>query len=127
VARAAFLDIYERFAGVVLNVPLAYNPSSEVGPIEALAELQFRARLDPAGGSATVEFFLPRPETVRLTAVDVTGRQVAVLAEGPETAGWHQISWNLRDGEGRPLPSGVYFVKLMAGKEAPARKLVVIR
>ncbi len=127
VARAAFLDIYARSAGQVMSVPLAYSPSSDVDVAAPLAGLQLRTRFDPMGGTALAEFFLPRPVGVRLTVVDVTGRLVATVAEGPYPAGWHQAVWNLRDGESRRVPSGVYFARLEAGGEAPTSKLLVIR
>ena len=126
VARAAFLDIYARFPGQVVNMPLAYNPSSEVATPGSIAEVQFRTRIDPVGGIAVAEFFLPRPESVRLAIVDVTGREVATVADGAFSAGWHQVSWNLRDRENRRVSSGVYFARLEAGRESPTRKLLVV-
>jgi len=127
VARAAFLDIYSQFTGHVMNIPLAVNPASDTGDPADLASVQFRARFDPADGKALAEFYLPQPETIRLTAVDVTGREVATIAQGDFSAGWHQASWDLRDRTEQRVASGVYFVKLQAGRETPARKLVVIR
>ena len=127
VARAAFADIYSRFAGEILYVQLAYNPSSGVGSPEALAEVQFRVRVDAAGGNTLVEFYLPRSETVRLTIADVSGREVRVLAEAPFSTGWHQLEWNQIDSAGRRVAAGVYFAKLRAGREAPTRKILVVR
>jgi hypothetical protein len=127
VAMAAFVDIYDRYAGQVLYVPLALNPTSGVDPSEALATLQFRARVDAMGGNALMEFSLPEPTTVRLTVLDVAGREVAVVVESPFSTGWHQVSWDLRDGRQGRLPSGVYFARLQAGREESVRKLLVIR
>lgn len=126
VARAAFLDIYARFPGQVVSVPLAYNPSSEAPPAQSITEVQFRTRLDPVGGIAVAEFFLPRPETIRLTVVDVTGREVATIAEESFPVGWHQRSWNLEDRQGQRVPSGVYFLRMQVGREAPTRRLVIV-
>lgn len=126
-ARAVFADIYDRYAGVVLDVPLARNPSSGVNPAEAPVALQFRTRLDGDARIALLEFYLPRAGRVRLTVADVSGREVAVVAEEFFAAGWHQATWNLRDGTGRRVSSGVYFARLEAGAEAPSRKILVIR
>ena len=125
--RAAFADIYDRFAGQVVYVPLALNPSSDVSPGNVPTTLQFRTRLDADAGAALLEFYLPHAGRVRLTVVDVTGRQIAVVAEEPFPPGWHQVTWSLRDGAGRRVPSGVYFAKLEAGAEAPSRKILVVR
>lgn len=125
--RAVFADIYDRFAGQVVYVPLALNPSSDVSPGNVPTTLQFRTRLDADAGAALLEFYLPHAGRVRLTVADVTGRQIAVVAEEPFAPGWHQVTWSLRDGAGRRVPSGVYFAKLEAGAEAPSRKILVVR
>ena len=74
-----------------------------------------------------MEFYLPNAAPARLTVVDASGREVAVLAAEPLAKGWHRIEWNLRDREDRQVPAGVYFARLQAGSAATARKVLVIR
>ena len=45
---------------------------------------------NPSSGSARVAFALPEAGSVRLTVVDVRGREVALLAEGLWAAGRHE-------------------------------------
>jgi hypothetical protein len=40
-------------------------------------------------------------------------------------AGSHSIAWNCRDGAGRRVVSGVYFIQMKAGAEVITRKAVV--
>ena len=127
VARGSFADIYNRYAGQILYVPLAYNPSSDVDGREDLAALQFRVRVDVSGGVVLAEFYLPAPETVRLTIMDVSGREIAVLTDAAYSTGWHQVEWNMRDHSGRRVAAGIYFARLWAGKQAPTRKILVIQ
>lgn len=127
VARADFTDIYDVYAGQILYVALAFNPTSDA-PEDAVASgLQFRARVDLADRVALLEFALPSAGNARLTVLDVAGREVAYVAERTFSIGWQQVSWNLQDDDGRPVPSGVYFARLETGREAPVRKLIVIR
>lgn len=53
-------------------------------------------------------FSLPSGGHARLTVVDLAGRVVATLADGPFTAGEHQARWTAA------APPGVYFARLDA-------------
>lgn len=127
VARAVFADIYQAYAGEVLYVPLAYDPSSGLGPEDLPRSLQFRARFDPIGGYVSIDFYLPKADRVRLMVVAVSGREVALLTDADYPSGWHQLEWNTRDQTDRRVPAGVYFARLWVGNEAPTRKILVIR
>ena len=41
--------------------------------------------------------------------------------------GVHESAWDGTDGRGRPLASGVYFLRLESGKAAKSAKLVLMR
>ncbi|MEP0546559.1 MAG: penicillin acylase family protein [Rhodothermales bacterium] len=70
----------------------------------------------------TVRFEMPESGTARIEVIDVLGRTVAVLADGPQAAGSQSAAF---DASG--LPSGVYFVRLTADGTTQARKLTVVR
>lgn len=88
-------------------------------------------RLHPAGPNPLVNrtrvaFELPRAAVTRVALYDVAGRLVRVLADGPLPAGMHQRAWDRRDQSGRPVASGVYFLRLDAGPDQGRQKLVVL-
>jgi hypothetical protein len=125
-ARVSFTDGWYREAGLIFDVPLANNPSSGAPPVDFKPELQLRTRFDPAGAAALVEFYLPDPGMTRLCIVDVSGREVAALADGRFDSGWRQARWDLRDRTGGRAASGVYFAVLrFEGKQASKRILVI--
>jgi hypothetical protein len=126
VARAAFADIYNRYAGQIITVPLANNPASEAESQGMLALVQFRARVDALGGDALLDFYLPESGQVRLDILDVSGRKVVTLADAPYTAGWHQAEWKMRDRDHQRVAAGVYFARLSVGGQTPTRKILVI-
>jgi flagellar hook assembly protein FlgD len=41
--------------------------------------------------------------------------------------GFHQVTWDGRDGAGRIVPSGVYFMALQGQGLSDARRIVVLR
>ena len=49
------------------------------------------------------------------------------LAEGLWEAGSHELSWTARDGKGRDLPSGIYFLRLRTEALTLTQKLVLLR
>ena len=68
------------------------------------AVLRLTAAPNPAAGPADIAFSLPEAGAVRLSVVDVLGREVAVLADGVLPAGAHRRTW---DGA-----AGTYVVRL---------------
>lgn len=72
--------------------------------------------------STTVVFALPRAEHVTAVIYDLTGREVARLAEREFTAGRHALTWNAGE-----TASGVYLVRVRADRHASTRKIVLIR
>lgn len=126
-AEVGFIDTYYRDAGVIISVPLAYNPTSGAGPDAGRPELQLRASFDLAGEAALVDYYLPRAGAARLSIVDVSGREVVTLAEGRLETGWRQARWDLRYRNGTRAASGVYFVVLRAEGAQAAKKILVVQ
>ncbi|MEM8600626.1 MAG: T9SS type A sorting domain-containing protein [Bacteroidota bacterium] len=77
---------------------------------------------NPFTQATTVAYTLAEASEVRLTVYDALGREVAVLADGRQVAGRHAASF---DGQG--LASGVYVVRLEAGREVATQTLVLVR
>jgi hypothetical protein len=77
---------------------------------------------NPTGGPTTITFDLTRPTEVSLRLYDVSGREVAVLANGPHTSGRHTVTLS-----GGRLPPGTYHYRLRANGGEQSRMLVVRR
>ncbi len=65
---------------------------------------------NPSSGGARSEFALPRAADVRVRVLDISGREVRVLASGNYAAGRHPILLPSNGEDG--LGSGVYFLRL---------------
>jgi hypothetical protein len=79
---------------------------------------------NPSRGPARIDFALARDGDVRLSVLDVQGREVAVLAEGARPAGRYRVGWESVVG-GAPAPAGLYFVRMHALGKCWARRLVI--
>lgn len=82
---------------------------------------------NPFNPHTTVAFAIDVDGPVHLTIVDPAGRAVRMLVRALLPAGDHRITWDGLSDAGRPLPSGIYFAVLEAGREHAMRKLTLIR
>jgi flagellar hook assembly protein FlgD len=71
--------------------------------------------------------FIPEKCRVRLEIYGISGRRIASLANRGQEKGRHTAEWNGKNERGNSLASGIYFYKLIAGKEIISRKMVLLR
>jgi flagellar hook assembly protein FlgD len=57
---------------------------------------------------------------------DVQGRRVRELDRAHHDAGHQRLVWDGRDRDGAPLPRGLYFVHVDAGRDRAVVKLVLL-
>ena len=82
---------------------------------------------NPFNPSTRIAFELPAQGEIELVVFDVSGRRIAVLADGTWPAGRHIVDWDGRDESGRAVASGVYFYRLVAGKYIENKKMILLR
>jgi hypothetical protein len=86
------------------NVPNPFNPTTTI-----------HYDVPEAGGKVTLRIF------------DVSGRLVRTLADGVETQGSKQATWDGRDDRGHRVATGVYFCRLTAPGFTKTRKMVLVQ
>jgi hypothetical protein len=77
---------------------------------------------NPFNGSTSIAYALADPETIRLSIVDILGREVALLTEGRMGAGMHRVQW-----EPRAQASGIYLCRLETGRSTYSTKVMLLR
>jgi len=82
---------------------------------------------NPFGRSTLIRFALPEKSRVSLAIYDISGRQMAVLADGEWEAGSHQVSWSRATSRGGIADAGVYFVRMRANAVASGRQFSSLR
>jgi len=82
---------------------------------------------NPFRRTTTIEYALEERQEVRISVYDVLGRRVQVLVDDTKRAGFHRLQWQGRGRDGRPVASGVYFARLVAGSTTRTERLVVVR
>jgi hypothetical protein len=106
---------------------LEYGPVwvGEGAPVAA--SILYPVHPNPFRGAVRIDYALARDEAVRITVHDVLGRRVGTVFEGRLSSGGHNTLWSPRDEHGRPLASGVYFLRLQAGAQVSVRRTILVR
>ncbi len=68
---------------------------------------------NPFNPSTTIRFDLPEAAEVSLLIYDMLGREVARLVTGRRGPGYHQVTWDGRNAEGRSVPTGLYIARML--------------
>jgi gingipain R len=82
---------------------------------------------NPFNPATAVAFVLPGDGPVRLSIHDARGRLVRVLVNETLSAGHHEVTWNGRDQQGRPVASGVYLARLQTAQTSDVLKVTMAK
>jgi hypothetical protein len=77
-------------------------------------------------GASRITVGLPVADRARIDAFDAAGRWVATVCDRSLPAGWSHVQWDGTGAEGRPLASGLYFLRLTVRSGTSTRKVMVI-
>lgn len=82
---------------------------------------------NPLNPTAVLTFRIAKPGPARVVLFDVAGRVVRVALDEPRAgAGYHEVAIG-RDAQGRDLPSGVYFYRVITSEGEASGKLVMMK
>ncbi|TMQ68392.1 MAG: T9SS type A sorting domain-containing protein [Candidatus Eisenbacteria bacterium] len=109
--------------------PEASHPTAAALPIEFSLQQNFP---NPFRQNTVIRYALPEASTVSLKVFNVLGQEVATLASGTMSPGYHSMEWNARDRAGRPVRAGMYFYRMDAtglktGTFHQLRRMVLIK
>jgi beta-lactamase superfamily II metal-dependent hydrolase len=77
-------------------------------------------------GTAHVLYRIPQAATIDVSIYDVTGHRVRSIAAGAFPGGMRTATWDGRDETGRPVPGGIYLVRLEASSGIHQTKRLVL-
>jgi hypothetical protein len=77
---------------------------------------------NPFADQTTITYELKSAGNVRLAVFNMTGQQIAVLADGQQTAGNHEVTWHAGN-----QASGIYFYRLEVNNAVTTQKMVLTR
>ncbi len=92
-----------------------------------LSGLHLHAAPNPFNPITTIRWLQTAPGDVEVAIFDLRGRHLRTLTSGRREAGEQSLLWNGRDGEGRPLPSGLYLVRARGAGQIAFTKITLAK
>lgn len=77
---------------------------------------------NPFNPSTVITYQITEQQHVRLRIYDVTGRQIAVLADQQKAPGSHDVAW-----DAGKFSSGVYIYRLESGGQTLSRTMTFVK
>jgi hypothetical protein len=82
---------------------------------------------NPFNAETVIRFSLPQAAATSLSVYNLAGQRVVDLIDGRVEAGIHQVRWDGRGPSGAELATGVYLVRLSAGRWTASEKVLLLR
>jgi len=77
---------------------------------------------NPFNPSTTIEFTLPKSESVTLKVYNILGKEVSTLVSNKLNQGNHTYTF-----DGKNLASGIYYYQLVAGDYREVKKMIILK
>jgi hypothetical protein len=120
---------YYRLKQIDLDGAIHYSDPAKVGVRAGGTALDVPAVFslgqnfpNPFNPETTIRYSLPSRSHVELAVYNVLGERVAVLAEGEQEGGFHDVRF-----DGTSLASGVYFYRLRSAGLVQTKRLSLLR
>lgn len=102
----------------VMQVPVSLEDDTAV-PVEFVLRQNYPNPFNP---TTRIEYGLPDTSPVKMTVYDVMGRPVATLVDEIKTRGYHTVDFTAVN-----LPSGIYFVRVLADNQVRSIKITLLK
>ena len=82
---------------------------------------------NPFNPRTTIQYALPAARQTSLLIFDIKGNMIKTLVSKPQTAGWHESSWDGMDNSGHAVATGLYLAKLQSGASTQTIKMLFLK
>lgn len=125
-----WLQVAEMDGSNSLHGPTTVNFSGQSGPgtpsIPLVTEIS-NIYPNPFNPATIISYSLAATADVSFTIYNSRGQVVRSFDKGIQTANTYKLSWNGKDNYGKECSTGVYFVRMNAGKDSFVRKAVLMK
>lgn len=125
-----WLQVQDLDGGIAYHGPTSFvyenNGNSGTPNIPLTTELK-GIYPNPFNPDATISYGLAKQGEVNISVYNPRGQLVRSFREGIKAAGNYNLRWNGTDDSGRTCGTGVYYIKMQAGKDSYMRKAVLLK
>jgi|GEM_PF-1462804 hypothetical protein len=110
------------------SITINLNAGTDTGtPVIPLVTSLKKIYPNPFNPSTTIAFGLAKTENVKIVIYNVRGQLIRTLLSETKQSDTYRLNWNGTNDQGQVLPSGVYYIKMSAGKYHTTQKLVILK
>jgi hypothetical protein len=99
-----------------------WDKNTFVEPLEANGYFLGQNYPNPFNSSTTIQYYLPKPQNIKLTISTMTGRMMVNFIQQQQSSGMHQFNW-----DASAIPGGIYIYKLQAGEFTETKKMILLK
>ena len=82
---------------------------------------------NPFNPITKISYEMPSDGFVRVSILDMMGREVKTLVESSQVSGMRSVTWNATDNNDQPVSAGVYLYKIQTREITKTRKMVFLK
>jgi hypothetical protein len=82
---------------------------------------------NPFNAGTTLSYRIAEPSQVKIKVLNILGQEVRELVSQQQLPGIYRVHWDGKSDNGREISSGIYLIRLEAGKFQQIRKVVLVR
>jgi len=113
---------------------VAIHLNQEMPPMGTPEEIMFpkQSQLlpnypNPFNPSTVVQFQLEKFGPVKISIIDILGKEVVTLLNKKLDSGNHSLLWNGKDSNGKSVESGIYFIRMHTGEKIRTKKITLVK
>jgi hypothetical protein len=103
------------------------NITANTDPVAVNQTVQLSNFPNPFNPSTTISFNIQDNSHVNLSIYNTRGQKIKQLVDEEMQPGKHEIIWNGKDDNDRPVTSGVYFYRLTTGIRILTKKMLMLK
>jgi len=93
------------------NITAVFSEIANSSDLFAEQKSQIEIYPNPFSTETTISYQLSHPSPVRISIHNLQGQKISVLFDGRQAAGVHQVNWDGKQTDGKPLPPGMYICR----------------
>ncbi|MFH1250472.1 MAG: heparinase II/III family protein [bacterium] len=82
---------------------------------------------NPFNNTTTINYALKEDSEVKIMIYNCLGENIQTLVNERQQAGYKSVIWNGKDKNGRSIPSGLYFSRMIAGDYIKTSKMILLK
>ena len=116
-----------KFAAFMITVNLDSLVSTVEEPTVNLQFILMQKYPNPFNSSTTIEYHLQKSSKVTLRIYNLLGELMQTLVDEVKPPGVYKIDWDGKNLQGLQVGTGLYVVRIKAGKNTASKKILLVR